>query len=759
MSKRVFDQIDRNLHSASLQYSKKNYKKALGFAEKACKMAQDKQVFEYLGDCLYVKGELQEALGKKSDALDTYQDGFTILYERFLVDSTNTKIQSGLEKCLGAMVSALHDIGDIILIQDICEMYEKDFDKILDIYSGLKKDFLVQIHYGQTFYAVMALYIMGRKAREHKDLALEMIDVFEKQLESEPEDSSPIEKAYDITKEYVQECISINAIDEAIEVLLKAQAFLNKNVSEFGEIVVYQIQIEEFLTMCYGLKGEDACIEEHSNRSSEMIDDLFEDVPGNPSLVLLKARKFENLGMVFLEEDNFEKAGPCYEQALENAESIFELDVSYREHVEEFIDLFEDMSEAFDILDMPEKRVSCYLDQVRILEFSLDNDPDDPVECKLDIASCFSDTAKALLEMNKPGQATNYYEQEIAVYRQLLEADPGNVDYRAYIAGALNSLGFAHLDMGKKAAGQYFTGGLKLYEEIFELTGADDAAGYCDLLRGLARVKMSGEEYEEALSLFQKAIDLLEVKLNSTSKNTALQIDLAMIYTNAAEIYYEMADLKKAEEFIMKNMDVNSSLRDEMDGMPGFRPLVIGMLFNEGMNNSLMRKYGLAALYLTIALDRCEEEIAKGDLSAELLSPCVAVVEQLCRVLFAQKHYEKVIQMRERLVFILETSEPVCFNEPYDLENMSTAYSLIGLCYSAAGELKLSQEAFETSLRIREGIWEEFPDHEIELSDEIACLEGYRDVLKRQGLKDKFSHYARVLDKKKKELKEMESRW
>ncbi len=750
MSKRVTDLINRSLNSAGLQYSKKNYKKSLDFAEKACKHARDKNMIEMLNHCLLIKGNILEALDRAEDALKIYEEAYSLAYERFLEESEDTQRQSELADCIEYFGSVLYDIDDMIVNIRICVIYRQNFDNILRIYSEIiveENTELLKV-YTDTAHAILTIYIMGREVESHKGLALDILDMYEKQLSLDQESESALIRAFDLADEYVMGCIGKKAADEGLEILSGLQAIFDRHASMVDRSDISLIRIEELFMLCYGLKGDTDTVNAHLERSIEMEDDPDE------RFSLLNDR-YCMMGSVYLDNNENELAAFYYEKVLESAEYILEAGVNLIEHVDEYIEVFEMLSDVFSRLDMPDKEIDCYMAQIKVLELSLESEPEEPVACHLDIAQCYSDIAEVYSEIEKYSEASTYYEKEIAVYRKLLAEDPDNVDYRSSIAKRFNSMAYLYMDIDVKISEKYLNQALEFHEDTFNLGDMEEEGIYCNTLTGLGRVELAHHEYEGAISLFKEAIDILETQLKGNPDQTGSMIDLILDYKYIAEAYYELGDRQTAMEFALKSLKMNFRLIETMSEFNSYAEMATRSMLNDGIRYLSEEKYDLSVLFLTYALDGCENELTGEYVFSGILESAVFAVQYLCKVSLASGQCEMITKMRPRLVKILETAISRSFQKFIVLEEASLAHTFIGLCCINKSQLDLARESFESSLKLYEYLDLIFPHNAIRLQNEISTLQSYSNLLLDLGLSRRLSEYAPLLEKKKKELEEM----
>ncbi len=201
MSKRVIDQIHSNLNSASLYHSERNYKKALKFAEKACKQAKANDVQDLLNYSLMMKGNLLENLSDYEAALAAYEASFRMSCDRFLHYSFDLQAQEDLLDSIEFSLAAMQEIDNLSPKEVFCASNREAFENICEIYAGLiaagGSQFLD--NYAKTLYAIMWCYILGNESREHKMLFLEMTELFERKLAIDPGNIFLFEKIFRIT--------------------------------------------------------------------------------------------------------------------------------------------------------------------------------------------------------------------------------------------------------------------------------------------------------------------------------------------------------------------------------------------------------------------------------------------------------------------------------------------------------------------------------------------------------------------------------
>ncbi len=755
MSKQVTDSINRMLQSCVQECSKNNYEKALELADEALQKALNKKEAGMFHSCLVMKGNLLEMMSEEEEALDAYDEAFQVSYTLFLKFSDNEQVQEDLIESLEFIVSLHEESEDPYNAEMVCEANKDAFENILRIYSDLlvKDDPDILSNYTKTASVILLCYFMFDEALEHKELVLETIDTFEQMLELDPEDSFPLERAYDLVKGYSRICMGNEAIEEAIEFMVRIREMFERYGSGSVNVVLDQIRVSEFLSMCHTLLDEKDRARENSEKASKLREKLFRQHPDDPVVPLFVAHAYLSLGELYMENSAVYTPESSFNQALESAERVFGLE--FQDHVEDYIKLFEDMSVAFGLVHDLENRIRCYQDEIKLCEIMLGKGVYDIEGLYLSIATNFHDIADVYYDMMDLEQTQRYFEQGMSVYEKLVELYPDNMEYRFSITEILNSLGFTFIDTDEKKSAEFFNRALEIHDEVLTLKGVESERDYADTLKGLGVLNKSAGDYDKALLLLDRAVNIVEKNLEDDPADAEYQLNLFRLYRYLAEIHYEMDEQKVlAERLFAKSLSVHSRILDNLGFLDYIGPAMIQSVIHDGKNYITEGKPAFTALCFNFALEYCEKEFEKETISPEIVSPSIDVLLNLFHFALRSSMTDQAVRMHERFFSLLEKALDYVFDDIDLLEDASRTYSVFGTCCVEENELDLAQEAFERSIELLEEFKKESDGHEYSFVDEINTLDSYCKVLSKKGLEEAAVIWQPLLNERKQEYEQ-----
>ncbi len=755
MSKQVTDSINRMLQSCVQECSKDNYEKALELADKALQKALNKKEAGMFHSCLVMKGNLLEMMSEEEEALDAYDEAFQVSYTLFLKFSDNEQVQEDLIESLEFIVALHEGSEDPLQAEMVCEANKTSFEDILRIYSDLfsSKGPDILSNYVRTASVILLCYFTFDEALEHKELVLETIDKFEQLLELDPEDNFPVERAYDVVKGYSRICMENEAIEEAIEFMVRIRDMFERYGSGSVNVILDQIRVSEFLSMCHTLLDEKDRARENSEKASKLRENLFQQHPDDPEVPLFVANAYLSIGELYMENSAVHIPDSSFNQALETAERVFGLD--FQDHVDAYIILFENISSAFGLADDPENRIRCYQDEIKLCEVMLEKELYDLEDLYLSIATSTHNIANVHYDMMDREQAQTYFEQEISVYEKLVELYPDNMEYRFSITEILNSLGFIFIDTDEKKSAEFFNRALEIHDEVLTLKGVESERDYVDTLKGLGVLNKSAGDYDKALLLLDRAVNIVEKNLEDDTGDAEYQLNLFRLYRYLAETHYEMDEQKVlAERLFAKSLSVHSRILDNLGFLNYIGPAMVESIIHDGKNYITEGKPAFASLCFNFALEYCEKEFEKETISPEIVSPSIDVLLNIFHFALRSSMTDQAVRMHERFFSLLDKALEYVFDDIDLLEDASRTYSVFGTCCMEENELDLAQEAFERSIKLLEEFKKESDGHEYSFVDEINTLDSYCKVLSKKGLEEAAGIWQALLDEKKQEYEQ-----
>jgi tetratricopeptide (TPR) repeat protein len=231
-------------------------------------------------------------------------------------------------------------------------------------------------------------------------------------------------------------------------------------------------------------------------------------------------------------------------------------------------------------------------------------------------------------------------------------------------------LGLVLLQMGQPKKAQ------QVYEILLEQ--ATDESEKAPIYNQLGRVKHNQGEYQEAITFYEKSIEIKEKTLPPNHPK------LAHSYNNISIVYQKMGDYSKALSYYEKDLEI------QQQSLPPNHPKLAASYNNIGVLYKNMGDYSKALSSLEKALQIQQQSLPPNhpDL-AESYNNIGLVYDNMGEYSKALSSYGKALEIRQQSL-------------PPNHPNLAKSYKNIGNVYAKMGEYSKALSSYEKTLEIQQ---------------------------------------------------------
>jgi tetratricopeptide (TPR) repeat protein len=214
----------------------------------------------------------------------------------------------------------------------------------------------------------------------------------------------------------------------------------------------------------------------------------------------------------------------------------------------------------------------------------------------------------------------------------------------------------------------------QVYEVLLEQATNEIKKG--DIYHQLGCAKYERGEYEEAITFYEKSLEIYKKTLPPNHPN------LAKCYGNIGLVYYSMGEYSKALSYYEKDLEISQQ------SLPSNHPDLAASYMNIGSVYYSMGEYSKALSYYEKALQIKQQSLPSNhpDLAASYMS--------IGLVCYSMGEYSKALSSHGKALEIKQQSLPS--NHP----DLAASYNNIGLVYENMGDYSKARSFFERAADI-----------------------------------------------------------
>jgi tetratricopeptide (TPR) repeat protein len=287
-----------------------------------------------------------------------------------------------------------------------------------------------------------------------------------------------------------------------------------------------------YLAALYHSRGEHTKAEPLYKRSIEICERNFDKAPAN------LANSLSNLAVMYVDLGDYKKAEPLYQRAL----AILEKTLGHEHSSVAYI--LNNLAKLYDHLGDLEKAEVLYHRALVIWEKTFG--PEHP------------NTATSLDNLAMLYEDTGAYEKAESLYNRALKIREKTLGpNHPLVSRTLNNLATIYFFLGDYAKAEH------LYQRVLKIkkdTIGTETESFANSLHNLASLYRILGEYAKAEPLYDQAIEIWEKTLGPEHPNVATGLG------HLSGLYADMGDFEKAYDFILRTLELEDNLLDQVMG-------------------------------------------------------------------------------------------------------------------------------------------------------------------------------------------------
>jgi len=387
-----------------------------------------------------------------------------------------------------------------------------------------------------------------------------------------------------------------------------------------------------------------------------------------------------NLGNLYSDLGEYEKAKEYYIKALETKEELLKSNPAY---LGDLAGTQNNLGNLYSKLGEYEKAERLYIKALENYEKLSKLNP----AYLGNLAMTQNNLGNLYSNLGEYEKAKEYYLKALENYEKLSKLNPA---YLGNLAMTQNNLGLLYWNLGEyEKAERLYIKALENYEKLSKLNPAY-LGNLAMTQNNLGLLYWNLGEYEKAERLYIKALENYE-KLSKL--NPAYLGDLAMTQNNLGNLYSKLGEYEKAERLYIKALKI----REELSKLnPAYLGDLAGIQHNLGLLYWNLGEYEKAERLYIKAL-KIREELSK--LNPAYLGDLAMTQNNLGNLYSKLGEYEKA----ERLyIKALKIREELSKLNPAYLGDLAMTQNNLGNLYSNLGEYEKAERLYIKALKIRE---------------------------------------------------------
>jgi tetratricopeptide (TPR) repeat protein len=755
MSQQRIDTITRKMISASNQFERKNYKKALKILEEAEIAAREENVPDLIARALVLKANVLEFEHRNNDAFDIYDEAFPISSRLYLEDPDKYHYLMLLEGSVTGIMNTLQATGDIGQAIMICEKYGDILLQVCDALMqhdiGSGEDIEHHLCHVEALNHILICFGMAHIPEIKVSYVLKVMEEYSRISELDPEYEELETVILKITKIYGELFVSSDAPDDAEQVYEKLLELAGKkyeNDPDDLSNLLFRTKAQVLLADYYA--GYDRTEEAYDILSGalEQLTSQCREGQNDPTCNFMIAKISQKTGLLLAEEGDYPQAGPYLEKALAGLEQMLKLTPHYFLFEVTDISPYEDMAEFFEDNEDIDKAERTYFLEIGIFEFLIAAGIEE-TDNKLFIAQTYNQLGRLCGDDDDLDKADDYFRKEIAMYQELHDEYPDDSEYEENIAEVLISLGNLYFDTDYGLSMKNYESAADIYAELMAQNESVED-NYSMVLSKIALLHSAHKEHEKAIPLLDQAVNILTGSCDAETGHYRYRKELANIYATMAKVYGEMGDAEKELQYFSKCIDNYSSILSDDDvDIETKMILNIDMMLRES-HYMRVKKYEMAKalaepcyiFYQTLAEKEPDDPVT-GMLLLSCQQDLGVINYNLGFMDEAVEYYLKCLSNLEKII-------EVRYDELLSLRTSALVNIRLGIAYNAAGELELSKRALERSMEGQAKLAEiALYAYAFDMEWEITGYEEYAKVLAGLGKNDDAETYKAKAEEKR----------
>ncbi len=763
MSQQRIDSIARKLISASKQYDKKNYKKALQILEEAEIASKQAKVPSLIAKTLVLKGNVLEADFSIEEALKAYDQSFGISSHLYLEDPDNYDHLMILEGSVTGIKDTIDDLDDLVRAETIYQKNEDVFLELLDVMmeheiDAKEEEAVYHLSYVEAMNNILIFFGMAGESQIKASHVLKVIEKYIMISEMDKSFSELGTLAQSMTQLYGEFFVSNEAFEDAKKVYYQYHELIDKkykkNPQEATNFIPW-VNAKFFLGDIYTTLEQTDDAYSHLSEALEHLYSRCENEPEKGRANICNgfiAKTYQKMGKLFVTMGDIEQATSFFERSFEIYEQMQDFSLEYIIMESEDYSPLEDMAEFFENVGDVDKAERTYMLEIDIFEHLI-ADGIEELKYRSFIAQTYDQLAILFADNDNLEKAENYFLKEIAMYKDLRMEDPEDLDNDRSIVKAFAALGRIYFESDFELSLDYYEKALGTCETIRGIDG-DIACDMGHYLNKIAVLCAANGQYEMALDKLKEALEILGNDFNENRSFNFLR-EFADVYITMSNVYESLDDNTNEQECFLKGVDSYRSILQHDDILIEIKiTLTMEIMIKESYYMEL-EEYEKAKKLVELCCTFYEDTFEYTSTYPDIIMFMAVLYNDLAKIHHRSGSFDRSIENYLRSISILEEAMADYPDDAKYLNVIGITSTELGMVYKDSDELELAKQCFERTGEIQDQIARIEPSYTDVPKGawELSFLEGYADVLDRLGMIEEANAYKAKADEKRRELK------
>lgn len=474
------------------------------------------------------------------------------------------------------------------------------------------------------------------------------------------------------------------------------------------------------------------------------------------------ASSLDELAELFSEIGDFESAEICYMDEQRIYENLLQKEPENPENPEyslKLSDICRELGDLFAEKEEIEKARAYYDKEIEIYE-NLRPKEADKLMLEANKADTWNQIGRLYAE-EEPETAVRYHERALPVFQEAFESDPRNEFFHEELLETLTSLGVLFKENREfEKAIQMYEKIMKVQKKLLELmppagchdTDHDHNLNHCHDLNHIHDMDHDDD------------LDHNHDLKHEHCMGYSYDLDIETTYFELGVLHSEIEDEEKASAYHRQALERFEQVIAEQSENPALLIITSGKAFFLGMSllerlESENKDSNVARKYYELAFRTIEKLYETCPTNLKLQEMLASFAEQIGDIYRDADKLEETIQEYEyayRSLKILYENDP---ENPKHLHHMLGALNNIGIGYSVTDQQEKGKECFEKALALNESLEKSDSEDLDLLKSNFVLFSNYANLLKELGDSETAKEYLKKAEEIDAKLAEEDPEW
>lgn len=464
------------------------------------------------------------------------------------------------------------------------------------------------------------------------------------------------------------------------------------------------------------------------------------------------ASSLDELAELFSEIGDFESAEMCYKDEQHIYENLLQKEPENPENPEyslKLSDICRELGDLFAEKEEIEKARAYYDKEIEIYE-NLHPAEANKLMLEANKADTWNQIGRLYAE-EAPETAVQYHERALPLFQEAFESDPMNEFFHEELLETLTSLGVLFKE------NQEFEKAIRIYERVLEVQKK--------LLELMPPAGCHDTDHDHDLDHdHDHYLNHNHDMDHDHEMEHCYDLDIETTYFELGVLHSEIGDEEKASAYHRQALERFEQIIAEQSEDPELLILKSGSAFFLGVSlleklESEKKDSNIARKYYELALRTIEQLYEAYPTNLKLQEMLASFAEQIGDIYRDADKLEETIKEYEyayRSLKILYENDP---ENPKHLHHMLGALNNIGIGYSVTGQQEKGKECFERALTLNESLAKSNPEDLDPLRRNFLLFNNYGNLLEEMGDSETAKEYRKKAKEIDAKLAEKDPEW